>query len=94
MDLDYYDIEWFALETNRDHSVVFEIASKYFIITSSDSKSTPLVIWLWDMGLLDDEVLEPLRQNRRKTEKMNQKFITGAFLPKFFILVAAINKNS
>ena len=27
--LDYHDIEWFALETNRDHSVVFEIASKY-----------------------------------------------------------------
>ena len=23
-----HDIEWFALETNRDHSVVFEIASK------------------------------------------------------------------
>jgi len=35
MDLDYYDIEWFALETNRDHSVVFEIASKYFILESS-----------------------------------------------------------
>ena len=30
-DLDYSDIEWFALETNRDHSVVFEIASKYCI---------------------------------------------------------------
>ena len=28
-DLDYCDIEWFALETNRDHSVVFEIAPKY-----------------------------------------------------------------
>ena len=28
IDLDYSDIEWFALETNRDHSVVFEIASK------------------------------------------------------------------
>ena len=27
IDLDYCDIEWFALETNRDHSVVFEIAS-------------------------------------------------------------------
>ena len=27
--LDYCDIEWFALETNRDHSVIFEIASKY-----------------------------------------------------------------
>ena len=26
--LDYCDIEWFALETNRDHSVIFEIASK------------------------------------------------------------------
>ena len=30
-DLDYCDTEWFALETNRDHSVVFEIASKYCI---------------------------------------------------------------
>ena len=28
MDLDYCDIEWFALEMNRDDSVVFEIASK------------------------------------------------------------------
>ena len=27
--LDYCDDEWFALETNRDHSVVFEVASKY-----------------------------------------------------------------
>ena len=29
IDLDYLDIEWFALEMNRDHSVIFEIASKY-----------------------------------------------------------------
>ena len=28
------DIEWFALETNRDHSIVFEIASKYCISDS------------------------------------------------------------
>ena len=34
IDLDYHDIEWFALETNRDHSVVFEIASKYCILDS------------------------------------------------------------
>ena len=27
-DLDYCDIEWFALETNRDHSVILEIAPK------------------------------------------------------------------
>ena len=34
IDLDYYDIEWFALETNRDHSVIFETASKYYILDS------------------------------------------------------------
>ena len=28
IDLDYHDIEWFALETNKDHSVIFEIASE------------------------------------------------------------------
>ena len=32
--MDYCDIEWFALETNRDHSLVFEIASKYCILDS------------------------------------------------------------
>ena len=34
IDLDYCDIEWFSLEMNRDHSVVFEIASKYCILDS------------------------------------------------------------
>ena len=34
-DLDYCDIEWFALETNRVHSVVFEIASNHCISDSS-----------------------------------------------------------
>ena len=34
IDLDYHDIGWFALETNRDHSVIFEIACKYFISDS------------------------------------------------------------
>ena len=34
IDLDYCDIEWFALETNRDHSVTFEIGSKYCILDS------------------------------------------------------------
>ena len=32
----YCDFEWFALETNRDHSVIFEIIPKYCI---SDSYS-------------------------------------------------------
>ena len=34
INLDYPDIEWFALEINRGHSVVFEIASKYCISDS------------------------------------------------------------
>ena len=34
IDLDYCDIEWFTSETHRDHSVVFEISSKYCILDS------------------------------------------------------------
>ena len=34
IDLDYCDIEWFALEMNRGHSVIFETASKYCISDS------------------------------------------------------------
>ena len=34
IDLDYQDIEWLALEMNRDHTVIFEIASKYCISDS------------------------------------------------------------
>ena len=34
IDLDYCDIEWFALEMNRDHSVIFWFASKYCISDS------------------------------------------------------------
>ena len=33
--MDYHDVEWFALETNRDHFVVFETAPKYCISDSS-----------------------------------------------------------
>ena len=45
LDLDYWDVEWFALESNRDHSVVFETAPKYCI---SDSfltmRATPFLL--------------------------------------------------
>ena len=34
IDLHYCDSEWFALETNRDHCVISEIASKYCISDS------------------------------------------------------------
>ena len=58
--MDYCDIEWFALETNRDNSVVFEIASNYCISDSfvdydgysiSDA-SHQLSIWVWRWALL------------------------------------------
>ena len=56
IDLDYHGIEWFALEMNRDHSVVFEIASKYYIqdsfvdndgysISSKDSCPQQQIYW-------------------------------------------------
>ena len=32
IDLDYCDTEWFALEMNRDHSVIFEISPKRCIL--------------------------------------------------------------
>ena len=32
--LDYCDIEWFALEMNRDHSAFFETAFKYCVSDS------------------------------------------------------------
>ena len=33
-DLDYYNVEWFVLQTNRDHFAVFEIISKYCVLDS------------------------------------------------------------
>ena len=33
-ELNYCDVELFALETKRDHFVVFEIASKYCLLDS------------------------------------------------------------
>ena len=33
-DLNYCDVEWLALETNRDHSAVFEVVPKYCISDS------------------------------------------------------------
>ena len=49
IDLDYSDIEWFALEMNRVHSVIFEIAFKYCILDSFvdyDGYSIIVIIFL------------------------------------------------
>ena len=34
IELDFCDVEWFALETNQDHSVIFKFAPKYHISDS------------------------------------------------------------
>ena len=36
IDLDYCNTEWFSLETNKDHSFIFETAPKYCILDSVD----------------------------------------------------------
>ena len=53
IDFNYCDIEWFALAMTRDHSVFFQIASKYCISNSfvdhddysiSSKRSLPTVV--------------------------------------------------
>ena len=45
IDLDYCDIEWFASEMNRDHAVVFDIASKYtFQTLLLTMRATPFLL--------------------------------------------------
>ena len=31
IDLSYCDVEWLAMETNREHAVIFEVAPKYYM---------------------------------------------------------------
>ena len=65
-DLDYCDIERFTLEMNRDHSVIFEIASKYCILDSfvdhdgysvSTEGFLPTVVDIWYSQQKQDQVL-------------------------------------
>ena len=46
IDLDFYDIECFALEMNRGHSVIFEIVFKYCILNSFllTMRATPVLL--------------------------------------------------
>ena len=45
IDLDYHDIEWFALETNRDHSVVRLHPSAAFWSLLLIKMATPFLLW-------------------------------------------------
>ena len=60
IDLDYCDMEWLALETNRDHSVTSEAAPKYCISNSfldyegyfiSSKGFLPTVVDIWSSEL-------------------------------------------
>ena len=45
IDLNYCDIEWFSLESNRSHSVIFEITSKHCISDSLvDYMASPFLL--------------------------------------------------
>ena len=81
IDLDYCDIERFALETRRDNSVIFEIASKYCISDSSvDHEMAPhssILAWripwteesggLQSMGLQESDMTEQLNHHHHGT---------------------------
>ena len=56
IDLDYRDIEWFALEMNRDHFVVFEIVSKYCILDSFVDQMVTVAMTLKDSYSLEEKL--------------------------------------
>ena len=60
--MDYCDVEWFPLEMNRDHSVVFEIASKYCIsgasLVAQRLKRLPGMRETWVQSLGQEDLLE------------------------------------
>ena len=46
IDLNYCDIDWFALETNHDLSATFEVVPKYCILDYFvDYEVTPFLLW-------------------------------------------------
>ena len=62
--MDYCNIEWLALETNRDHSAVFEIASKYCIsvlgasLVAQRLKPLPAMWETWVQSMDQEDSLE------------------------------------
>ena len=91
--MDYCDIEWFALERNRDHSVVFEIASKYCISDSfvdhdgysisSEGLLPAIVDIMWSTGegngkALQDSCLEnPMNSMKRQNDRILKEELPG-----------------
>ena len=89
IDLDYCNIEWFALEMNRDHSVIFEMASKYYIkqnsayqISLKDTTWDKVLRALWHMAGCCLKVAKKKKEMKklhhlctRKLEAMNSASI-------------------
>jgi len=50
--LDYCDVEWLALQMNRDYSVIFEVAPKYCLLDSFDLDSDYEGYSISSMGFL------------------------------------------
>ena len=69
--MDYCDIESFALETNRDHSIIFEIASKYGILAESEEELKSLL-----MKVKEEHEKVGLKLNIQKTKIMAYFLIT------------------
>ena len=57
IDLDYHDIVWFALETNQDHSVVFEIEPKYCILDCFVVYEGYSILFKWLLPTVTDIML-------------------------------------
>ena len=55
--LGYHDNEWFALEMNRNHSVIFETASKYCILDSFVDHDGYSISWKGFLPTLVDIVV-------------------------------------
>jgi len=66
--LDYCGIEWFALETNRDHSVIFEIASKYCILDSFVDHDGYSISSKGSLPTVVDIMVFELRQRQNETD--------------------------
>ena len=65
IDLYYHDIKWVALETNRDHSFVFEIASKYCILDSFVDYDGYCISSKGFLSTVADKMNSMKRQNNR-----------------------------
>ena len=59
IELDYCYIEWFALETNRDHSVVFEIAYRYCIEANIATTYLTVIMSIFGFELSSPDIPMP-----------------------------------